>query len=373
MTVEPENASGQSRWRRRRRLRALLVGGTVAVTVVVAAIAALGLGGQRDDPASSARSAPGATAVVSRQSLVETVTLTGRLTYGVPLPIASAVAGTVTWLPASGALVKRGEALLRADDEPVVLLYGGIPMFRILAVGTEGPDVEQFERNLSSLGYAGFTVDDTFSKSTSDAVKSWQKDLELPQSGSVERGRVVYGPGAMRIAKQLVRLGESATGDVLSYTGTTRVVTVAAEAAEIAWAKKGEKVNVALPNGSTVTGRVSGVTIPDLDEAPPAAEGEGPATATTSSLITIAIADQKALGDLNAAAVEVRYVAKERKDVLTVPVSSLLALAEGGYGLEVLADGTSRIVPIKAGMFANGLVEVSGPGIAAGTVVGAPQ
>jgi multidrug efflux system membrane fusion protein len=56
--------------------------------------------------------------------------------------------------------------------------------------------------------------------------------------------------------------------------------------------------------------------------------------------------------------------------VLAVPVGALLALAEGGYGLEVVRGGTSAVVAVDTGMFADGKVEVSGGGIAEGTVVG---
>ena len=65
-------------------------------------------------------------------------------------------------------------------------------------------------------------------------------------------------------------------------------------------------------------------------------------------------------------------VVAERKDVLTVPVGALVALAEGGYGVQVVQGSTSRYVAVKTGMFAGGQVEVSGDGIAEGVTVGVP-
>jgi hypothetical protein len=54
-----------------------------------------------------------------------------------------------------------------------------------------------------------------------------------------------------------------------------------------------------------------------------------------------------------------------------VPVSALLALSEGGYGLEVVDDdGTTSIVSVTTGLFADGKVQVEGDGITEGTVVG---
>ena len=74
-----------------------------------------------------------------------------------------------------------------------------------------------------------------------------------------------------------------------------------------------------------------------------------------------------------ATAVTVRYVARQRPDVLTVPVNALLALSEGGYGLEVVSDSTATVVAVEVGMFADGRVEVAGPGLAEGTTVGVPE
>ena len=49
------------------------------------------------------------------------------------------------------------------------------------------------------------------------------------------------------------------------------------------------------------------------------------------------------------------------EDVIAVPVAALLALAEGGYAVEVDAGGgATRLVAVEPGFFADGLVEVSG-------------
>ena len=56
-------------------------------------------------------------------------------------------------------------------------------------------------------------------------------------------------------------------------------------------------------------------------------------------------------------------------DVLAVPVESLLALAGGGYALEVAGgDGTTRLVRVELGVFADDMVAVTGE-IAAGDQV----
>jgi hypothetical protein len=88
--------------------------------------------------------------------------------------------------------------------------------------------------------------------------------------------------------------------------------------------------------------------------------------------ITISFTRQGALGTADGAPVTVRYIRQERRDVLTVPVNALLALAEGGYGVEVVADGRPRIVAVKVGLFADGRVEVRGEGLTEGASVGVP-
>jgi len=348
--------------------RGIALGGGAVLLLAAAGIATLGLGGRGATGPAPDRTGPAATGVVTRQTLVRSVTLAGELGYGPAVPLTSTAPGTVTWLPEVGATVRRGEAVLRADEQPVVLLYGFLPMYRPLAPGVKGSDVRQFERNLAALGYAGFTVDDDYSAATATAVKRWQKDLTLPETGTVERARVTYAPGPIRVAEHLVRPGAPAAADVLSFTGTTRVVTISAGPGEAAWAARGTAVTVALPTGGSVAGVVSAVGA--VTTAP---AGSGDAAATATVAVTVSIADQKALGALGGAPVDVRYVAEQAKDVLTVPVGALLALAEGGYGVEVTDPAGTRVVAVKVGLFADGRVEVTGDGLAEGARVGVPE
>jgi hypothetical protein len=57
------------------------------------------------------------------------------------------------------------------------------------------------------------------------------------------------------------------------------------------------------------------------------------------------------------------------RNVLAVPVNALLALAGGGYAVEeVESTGVHQLVGVSTGLFddATGMVEVSGPALAAG-------
>lgn len=354
--------------RRRRTGRVAIAAGAVVVAGAVAATGfGLGLPGG-NTPSEASTDLPPATAEVTRQTLVDTQTESGELGYGSAISATARIGGTVTGLPATGSSVKRGQALYRLDNAPVVLLYGTLPAYRTLAVGTEGADVTQFEKNLSALGYDGFTVDDEYTSATASAVKEWQEDLGLPETGSVELGRVVFAPGEVRISGHEASVGAAVQPGtaVVSYTETARVVTVELEVSEQRLAKKGTAVKITLPDGKETTGKVTKVELVIVP-----AEGQDPAS--TAVEVTISIDDAKAVEGLDQATVDVGFTASTRENVLTVPVAALLALAEGGYGVQVVDGASTRIVAVETGMFAGGRVEISGDGIAEGMTVGMPS
>jgi peptidoglycan hydrolase-like protein with peptidoglycan-binding domain len=336
--------------------RSLLIGGVGAVII---AATVLIVGGTVDlrSTAAPRPSGPATTVPIVRQTLTDTITISATIGYVSATPIQSHATGTVTWLPRVGATLRRGDTLFRANEMPTVILYGALPMYRPLAVGTSGPDVKQFEQNLRALGYTGFTVDQSFGGDTASAVRRWQLHLGLQQSGAVDVSQIIYLPGPVRVGEQLVAVGADAAGSLIKLTATAKVVTATVEAVDGDWAKPGAKVEVVLPDGTSTPGIVSA-----SDHQEPTDAGGG-----STVHITVAVANQTALRGTD---VGVRYVADERKDVLTVPVAALLALPQGGYGLE-LADG--RLVPVRTGLFADGQVEISGSGLTAGQAVGMPR
>lgn len=359
----------------------VILGGTVAGV-------ALALGSAAKQPAANP-ALPPATAKVARTTLVETKKVSGTLGYGDAVPVGTAQTGTLTWIAPVGSTVKRGEPLFKLDERPVVTLYGSLPLYRTLRAGVEGTDVEQVEENLSTLGYTGFTVDDTYTAATAQAARSWQADLGLPQTGAVEPGQVVVTPGAVRVAEHTARVGDRIGGDigggasVLSYTGTTRLVTVELAVADQALAAKSRTVTVTVPGQGPVKGKISQVgTVATAPEPTSNASGDqasnapGGSSSTASDArirVTVTIADQKKLGSLDAAPADVDFVSQAREDVLAVPVAALLALPKGGYGVQIVEGGATRIVAVKIGMFAAGRVEIGGDGIAEGVTVGVPR
>ncbi|SDK21902.1 efflux RND transporter periplasmic adaptor subunit [Nonomuraea jiangxiensis] len=359
--------------RRRRRGRGRLAGGLLVVVAVtggaLVAVNSAGLLDGNAGPSPSAGVLPPATTTVSRQTLNDTVEADGELGYGPVTTAVSRRAGTITWLPGSGAEITRGKPLYRVDNQPVLLMYGSTPAYRDLRIGTEGTDVENLERNLRKLGYDGFTVDDEYTYDTAEAVQEWQEDRGLDETGVVELGRVVFAPGEVRVESLEAEEGQPAAPGqrVLTYTGTSKVVTVRMEPEDQRMARKGAKVEVTLPDGKNVNGKVTEV-------ATVIEPGEGQNDEAETRLeALVSIKEGKSTRGLDKAAVDVTFTASQRKDVLTVPVAALVALREGGYGLEVIEGGKSRYIGVKTGLFAGGRVEVSGDGLAAGMTVGMPR
>ncbi|WP_240776800.1 efflux RND transporter periplasmic adaptor subunit [Nonomuraea basaltis] len=320
-------------------------------------------------PTQPAAALPPATATVERQTLNDTTDADGELGYGPVTTATSRKPGTITWLPESGATITRGKSLYRVDNEPVMLMYGDTPAYRDLKIGAEGKDVENLERNLSKLGYDGFTVDDEYTYDTAEAVMEWQDDRGLGETGVVELGRIVFAPGKVRVESLEAEKGQpTAPGQkILTYTGTSKVVTVQLEAEDQRMAKKGAKVEVTLPDGKSVKGKVTEVATVIV---PGESQNADPETRVEA---LVSIGDSKSAKGLDKASVDVTFTASQRKNVLTVPVAALVALQEGGFGLEVIEGGKSRYIAIETGLFAGGRVEVKGDGLTEGMTVGMPK
>ncbi len=76
---------------------------------------------------------------------------------------------------------------------------------------------------------------------------------------------------------------------------------------------------------------------------------------------------------LDQAPVNVNITSQRADNVLAVPVNALLALAGGGFGVQVMTGDTSRLVGVTTGLYSSTLVQVSGLGIRAGMRVEVPS
>lgn len=238
----------------------------------------------------------------------------------------------------------------------IVLETGSTPI--------EGDDVLQLQRALVRLGYDS-PVTGIFDSATSAAVIRWQHDAGAEPDGIVDLGEVVFLPDPVRITEAILTIGRP-VGDgsaVLATTGSASVVIVGLPAEDQSLLAVDQELTVVLPDDSEAIGVVTAIS--------------GIATRRNDGSVvfetTIELVDAVVGTDLDQAPVDVLVVTDRRAGVLAVPVTALLALAEGGYAVEADAgNGATRLVGVVPGLFADGWVEISSDGIAAGDLVVVP-
>jgi peptidoglycan hydrolase-like protein with peptidoglycan-binding domain len=462
--------AGQDHARRRARVRIFALAAIALAALSAAALIAL----QSSSPAhktSATGIPPGdTTTTVQRRTLVERAQVDGTLGYSGALEIYDRLSGTFTWLPAVGAVIRRGGTLFKLDNLPVVLMYGPVPAYRALKLGVaDGPDVAELNANLARLGfdpYGAIVAGDHFSEATAAAVRRWQKADGLPQSREVQLGRVVFAPGARRVTAVHPTLGQDpppsttaeeasagesrsgkdehgadksskpaakkprakakrphrprrkdkrpksdgsatkptaegkrepaakkpASGEptggsgaatpelALSTTATRQIVALQVKATEQQLARVGERAPVTLPNGDVVHGRITSVgtvateSSENENEKGGGGGGDNPSSgsgenATISATLTL----EHPVARLDKAPISVELVKSVRSHVLAVSATALIATAGGGYAVEAL-NGARRVeLPVTPGMFANGYVQIEGPGVHEGLTVIEPQ
>ncbi len=359
-----------------KRRRFLLGAGAASVVPIAGGAAVVirdGADSAAGDPSASTPAGT-ATAEVTRRDLAEQEELDGTLGYGDTSQVSLSGAGTITALPALGSVIDRGQTVAEVDGLAVPLLFGDRPLWRQLdANATDGVDIQELETNLVALGFAtsdSLTVDQDWTSATTAAVKDWQKSLGRDQTGVVAPGDAVVLPGAVRVSAHPSAVGSPAGGPVLEVTGTTRLVSIDLDATKQSLVSADQAVEVVLPDTTTTTGTITSVG--SVAQAGQDSDGDGSPDSSTIEVL-VALDDPNAGGSLDQAPVTVRVVTSTAQDVLAVPVSALLALADGRYVVErVESDGTTSQVPVETGPFADGWVEVTGD-LAEGDEVVVPE
>jgi len=326
-----------------------------------------------------------------RQQTPVTGTLGYAGNYSVIAPASTAAAAgraasVITWLPAAGATVTRGESAYAVNGQPVALFYGAQPAWRDLALGiTPGPDVRQLQRNLAALGYGsglGLVADGQFGLATELAVERWQQAAGLPVTGTVPLGQVVFLPAPLLVSQQLAVVGGPVPNGtpIVQGTSTTPDVQLALDPTVAPTVRRGNRIMVTLPDGSTVAGvitQVSKVAQNPGGGAQSQQNSQGgqqpPAVPVTARLL------RPVSGALDQAQVQVAITSAEDRGVLAVPIIALLAQPGGQFAVDVVSSSAGRTsrrtVPVQTGLFDEiaGVVEVSGPGLAAGQRVAVPS
>ena len=185
-------------------------------------------------------------------------------------------------------------------------------------------------------------------------VTAAQRQVNDAQAAMDKLGMNTVGPQSVlvvpeaqiRIDNVVASVGLPATGTVLTWTKTTLVGRANLTDAQKSMLTTGTAAIMTLTDGTEVDGTVAQITDSSTD---PASGQAIPAT------VRIDIPDQTAVAQLGPGAVKISFVQDEVEDTLVVPVTSLMALAEGGYCVE-RPDGT--LVPVKLGLIADTRAQV---------------
>jgi hypothetical protein len=356
----------------------MLAGGAAVVLAAAggAAAAAGVFGGSHPASGVVDNADPTSLATVTLGSLSSQQQVAATLGYAGSYSVLNQATGVYTQLPAAGQVIRRGQVLYQVSGSPVALLYGRVPAYRTLSEGMSGADVRQLNANLVALGYATRTEldpdSDYFSAETAYALELYQDHLGVTETGTLALGQAIFLPAAARVTTVSAALGAPAGpgSPVVQATSTVRQVSIALDASQQSYVTGGDKVVITLPDSQTTPGVVTSVGT--VATTPPSSTGS-PGTPVIT--VDVAPSDPAAAGNLDEAPVQVSITTATVSGVLIVPVDALVALAGGGYAVEVVKPGgTHKLVPVTTGLFddAAGTVQVTGTGLHAGQHVVVP-
>jgi peptidoglycan hydrolase-like protein with peptidoglycan-binding domain len=357
--------------RSRKQTVAVLGGIVIGAVALVVLVGAAPRSGTDSDTAVAMSDAQGAeTVAVTRRTLTETETIDGTVGHGSAVPLPIEARGIVTWAPEQDDVLSGGDVAVEIDARPLTLVAGNVPLYRELRkVGSRerdvagdklglqtGPDVTQLQRYLIGAGFDDddrLEIGDTFDASTERAVKAWQEAVGHPATGRVDRTQMIFVNGEVRV-EEVPIVGQPFSQ--ITVTTPSQTITAAAKAAQRTFFTAGTTVEIDA-NGQLLTGTVTEVS-----------RTTGPEGTTRYELeITV---DDGALPE-GVESVDVTATKTIAVDVLTVPVRALLALAEGGWAVEIPTDTGTELVRVELGVVVEGTAEISG--VAEGTRVVVPS
>ncbi|MGZ5346776.1 MAG: peptidoglycan-binding protein [Solirubrobacterales bacterium] len=207
-------------------------------------------------------------------------------------------------------------------------------------------------------------------------------EAESPQAGATDQtpaqsgatsGGAGAGGGTTMDSGGASEEASSPSTQVMTTSSTERAVTVELDPEQVDVAKRGENVQVTLPDGNEVKGRIATVGTVAEAAATDSESSEGQATEDATIQVTIRLSTGKAAGALDEAPVTVDFTESVQEDVFAVPVAALIGTAGDAYAVVVRDGDESRQVAVEPGLFADGYVEISGDGLEEGMEVEVPE
>lgn len=236
-------------------------------------------------------------------------------------------------------------------------------------------ETEELKKSLTGSAGSSGTSARGGTASPSGATRSASTGSAGAPSGAASAGTggsAASSTGAGASSGSAGATGGSGTAQAILQTTSNQLqVTVNLDATKQSEAVVGEAVTVQLPNSTTVGGKITAVS-PVAQSASSSSSsasgssagsgsGSSGASSTPSSTVpvTIKVTGRQPLSGLDQAAVSVNFQQQMESNVLSVPVSALLATAGGGYALQEAAK-PHRLIAVTPGLFAAGYVQISG-------------
>lgn len=228
-----------------RRVSRIVAGGAFAAAV-------FGGGWWAGQAVLPAPSAPGTGGAPATTSEVFPATVGRTLTFGTTVtqpfePVAANFLAGVVTSSTDQTVANAGDELYAVSAVPVRVVEGEAPFYRDLVRGTRGDDVGQLQRALLELGYLTGTGDGLFGSETESAVKRWQRDSGLTQSGVITLGELIAVPEL----PATVRVGTSLTPGAVA-TGGEEAVSVRAGGMAFAMVLTPEQASL-IPSQAEIT------------------------------------------------------------------------------------------------------------------------
>ncbi|WP_107087521.1 peptidoglycan-binding protein [Streptomyces rimosus] len=389
--VSEGSAPARSALRRRRRMLAMVCGGTVLLGAAGMAAAAWIKSPAQVAADTAAPPADVLTAAAERRVLAETVVTRGQVTASQSVQVSSAGPGgdgagrsVVTKVKAkAGEPVAFGRVLLEVSGRPVFALPGALPAYRDLKPGDDGQDVQQLQQALASVGHS--TAPDRpghFGAGTERAVRGLYAALgytprPVAENKEPEAKKPATAPApsthpmvAMsevvflnslpaRADSVTAEVGAEASGTLMTISAGDLLVSGGIGLHEKGLIHPGQKVEIlAETSGERATGTV--VSVAQAPKAKKTKGGEDDKAGADEYTVKV-----KPDGRLPAtmAGQEVRLTiaaASSRTKVLAVPSSAISTGADGRTTVTARTpNGSNRRIEVRTGMSGDGFVEVT--------------
>lgn len=292
------------------------------------------------------------TSRVEVRTLQRTVTTRGVVGFQASEPMVAGGSGRVTGVYVSaGSMVEAEDRILEIEARPMVAMRGSRPLWRDLAVGAEGPDVELLQKGLESLGYLSFEPDGVFGSATKAALQKWQTDHGFPDpDGAFRVDDWLVGKWPRRVGQVMVRASEFVNpgAELFAPSEENPSVTIELTPSDRLRLSRGDPARVEVAATATT---VDGVV--DELEVTPETRDDG------SVFYEGTVVVKEPLDVPEGTQVSVTMIVDRAKEVLAVPLASLVSDADGRPAVQVVsADGAVEAVPVKLGISEGAWVEV---------------